>query len=241
MNVILAQQMMMASGGTATGDPHWSSVAALLHFDGADGSNIFTDEVSGNSWDAHADAAISTAESKFGGASGLFVSGLDYLSMTSKPGFLLGSNDFTLECFIYLKATATNFPGIIGKRTSSTSDANWGWGFNNSNKPFFQWSTTGSDSPFISWNNPISNTTWTHLAVVRNGSTISCYTDGVLDNSGSITGSIHGSTQIVTIARISSGSVIALNAYLDEMRITNGVARYTSNFDPPTAPFVNHA
>ena len=80
---------------------------------------------------------------------------------------------------------------------------------------------------------------WHHLAFVREGSTLSCYIDGISR------GSTSNSTNLTTLAGGSTGGPFHiggysgggnLDAYIDEVRISK-VARYTTNFDPPSLPF----
>ena len=66
---------------------------ALLHMDGADTSTTFTDE-SGKTWTANGNAQIDTAQSVFGGASGLFDGTGDYLSASDHADWQLdGGSD----------------------------------------------------------------------------------------------------------------------------------------------------
>ena len=70
---------------------------ALLHMNGVDNSTTFTDE-SGKSWTANGDAQISTSQSKFGGASGLF-DGTGGLSISDSDDFYLPA-DFTIDFWL---------------------------------------------------------------------------------------------------------------------------------------------
>ena len=82
--------------------------------------------------------------------------------------------------------------------------------------------------------NVISTNTWYHIAVVDNNGTQTIYVDGV----SKATGTSSGATQY-TFANI--GSRPANNwwytGYIDDFRITSGIARYTANFTPPTTAF----
>src|SRR5690606_11367203 len=107
-----------------TTDPHWANVVSLLHFDGSNSSTTITDET-GTSWTAYDGAAISTAQSVFGGASAFLDGGSDTIRHTSdQPDFDFGSGDFTIECRIRpssLPALVGQYRFIISKdNTSST-------------------------------------------------------------------------------------------------------------------------
>ena len=80
-----------------------------------------------------------------------------------------------------------------------------------------------------------SANTWYHIAVVRNGSNVFIYRDGVQIATSSATGSLgnyYGSFMVGL-----DGYSNPMQGYLDEFRITKGLARWTSNFTPPTTPY----
>lgn len=82
--------------------------------------------------------------------------------------------------------------------------------------------------------------TWHHIAITRNNNMLRLFFDGVLQDSKAITTSFQAPVLPLIINAIWNGSTyanFANNAYYDELRITNGVARYTANFTPPTNPF----
>jgi hypothetical protein len=63
------------------------------------------------------------------------------------------------------------------------------------------------------------------------------YRDGVNVGAGTFAGLVGNATAQYRIAETSAGSGGDFSGYIDEFRITKGVARYTANFTPPTAPF----
>ena len=77
--------------------------------------------------------------------------------------------------------------------------------------------------------------TWTHLALVKNGSTATIYVNGVSAGTDTV-GSLTNSTAPLTLGATSSGGQ-PFNGYIQDARFTNGLARYTANFTPPTAEF----
>jgi hypothetical protein len=70
---------------------------------------------------------------------------------------------------------------------------------------------------------------------VRNGSTWTYYLNGTSDGSFSYTFNVSDSTFL--LGRLGDSAAYYLNGYVDEYRVTKGIARYTANFTPPTAPF----
>jgi len=103
-------------------DPHFANVGLLLHMDGSNGSTTFTDSSpnaltvtpSGN-------AQISTAQSKFGGSSGLFDGTGDFLSPAITSALTFGTGDFTVEAWVRITASTLSFPQILTMNYGSTS------------------------------------------------------------------------------------------------------------------------
>jgi len=78
---------------------------------------------------------------------------------------------------------------------------------------------------------------WVHIAAVKNGSSIKIYENGTETGSGTLS-SIYNSGQPVSIGGLNSNSPINfLGGYIDELRISKGIARWTSDFTPPSVPY----
>ena len=215
-------------------DPNFASVSILLHFDGSNGSTTFTDS-SNNAFSVTAvgNAQISTAASKFGGASLALDGNGDYLNLPSSAAFAMGTGDFTVECWLYTSYSAaaqmfvdTVQPGTSGGATSRLYIAV------GTDQTIF----VGPFPGFLQTTGKITLSSWNHVAVVRSGSTRTVYINGVSAGSGTFTDNL--SSAYLTIGRdAASGGTIIWNGYIDDFRITKGVARYTANFTPPTAAF----
>ena len=214
-----------------------SNVSLLLLGNGSNGSTTFYDYSAYNhSVTANGDAQNSTAQKKFGLSSMLFDGNGDYVSIGDDTSFDFGSGDFTIEFWVYLNSVSGN-QNFIHKRISS-DDKNWLFLSVNSSGDLRFWATSNSSTWDIADNFSFGNTAlssgqWYHIALVRNGTEIAAYVDGT-----------KASNTITTSESISAGSydvVIGgestwwLNGYIDDLRITKGVARYTSNFTPPTS------
>ncbi|GMX59706.1 MAG: hypothetical protein MNSN_07130 [Minisyncoccus archaeiphilus] len=77
-----------------------------------------------------------------------------------------------------------------------------------------------------------------HVAISKNGSSLYCYKDGVLQGTSPFTGYSVVSSKVLRIGNtINTGYGQDLNAYLDEIRISKGVARWASDFTPPNAQY----
>jgi hypothetical protein len=186
-------------------------------------------------------AQISTSVKKYGTGSLAFDGTGDFLRPPVSPMGNLGGN-FTIEFWAYLNdqnaqdfvgtATWANYIGA-GKSGWSVSYTSSKVSFSYQNNNSYVIATTFAGTA-------LSNSTWNHIAIVRVGGTITCYVNGVASAT-----TISSSTNFVsTTYGVWVGAAgdadtygYELNGYLDDVRITNGYARYTANFTPPTAAF----
>ena len=223
--------------GTTTGDAYYPQVSALLHFDGVNGSTVITDNSKNNLYvTASNGAAISTAQSKFGGASVLFDGTNDNLTIASNSVFDFGTNDFTIEFWVYFNALSTS--RMLVER----------WTTGNANSWQIYWRSTGTSIAFLVGSSTIllqdSNTTrittgqWYHIAVTRSSSTNRLFINGTQVASATDSTSLTNSLPLAIGTQISTGTNY-LNGYIDELRITNGYARYTSNFTTSSIAFAD--
>jgi hypothetical protein len=230
------------------GDQYYPSCSLLLHCDGTNGSTTFTDNSPvTKSFTVNGNSQISTAQSKFGGASAYFDGTGDYLSTNSSNNFAFGTGNFTIECWIYSSNVSGVSPGqkgflqtsdtAGGLKTSYTSGIILVQGINASASPLngglvanVVGTWVGSSTAVISTN------TWYHIALVRNSGTSTLYVNGTSVGSGTTTGNCSGT--YLAIGGYYDTSYL-YQGYLDELRITKGVARYTTNFTPQTSEFPN--
>ena len=220
-------------------DPNFADVSLLLHGNGTNGSTTITDNSpSPKTVTAVGNAQISTAQSKFGGASMLFDGTGDFLRLPlNNSDFYFGSGNFTVEGWVYLNSTAGSQVFAHGQSDYANA-ANASWSFY----------VTGAGASalfygasFVTFNPPgVSANTWTHVAWVRDGSTVTVYRDGQSQETVNLgTATINNGTTNNTCIGATNTGLNAINGYIDDLRITKGVARYTANFTPPTAPFPN--
>lgn len=220
-----------------SGDQYFADVSLLMHMDGTNASTTFTDS-SSNAFTATAygNAQVSTTESKFGGAGGKFDGNGDYVQITSATALELGGGDWTIELWYYHDGGNQIFAGLVGKGevSSTTSDA-WSLEFGGPGLIFVPWANNNTT---VQCSLP-SNNAWHHVAVTRNGSTMRLFVDGVQESSTTVsfTISTNNSGPLVIGGGAYAPTTRSFSGYIDELRITKGVARYTANFTAPTAPF----
>ena len=212
---------------------------SLLHFDGANGSTTFTDE-SGKTWTRTGSPTISTVQKKFGSASGLFNGSGEYISTPDHADLNFGSNDFTVDTWLRFSATP-NSSGtgacqrIASKGSINAENGSWCFG-TYSDKINFAYRIGGSIVDRFSSAILIGAGAWYHLALVRTSGTIYFYLDGVSKGSAACNETLT-TTATTTIATRAGTSQEYFPGNIDEFRISNGVARWTSDFTPPKWPY----
>jgi hypothetical protein len=209
---------------------------SLLHFNGTNGSTVLTD-TAGKVWSRMGAPAISTAQSKFGGASLGLNGTTDYIAHPGCTDFEFSNGDWTVECFARSIDCATRFNCVFDFRgTDSSNNLQTGLAI--------YMGSTGDLRAYSSilqgQGGTVSNNTWHHIAVTRDGNTIRGFVDGVqaftftdtrvYTRNQLVIGQTIGGVQQTpapTVAQYFSG-------HIDEVRITKGAALYRANFVPPT-------
>jgi hypothetical protein len=200
---------------------------------GSNGSTTFTDSSSNNLASTATNATISTAQSRFGGASGSFNGSTTYLTVSpggSSP-FNVGTGDFTVELFAFISSSQPqSFPIIFSHGTGA---ANYGVIVDVSalTLSFFY----GSPRQYMALGG-FAYDTWTHLAVSRSETTLKVFADGVAQSSQTMSAQL-GNSSAMTVGAEVGGSLNKFKGYVDELRVTKGVARYTDDFSTPSAQF----
>lgn len=249
--VVCINQLTVLDGGEVgnsvvepQGDPHFANVSLLLHFDGADGATTFTDSSTNNlTVTRSGDARITTSESKFGDASVVFDGSNDMLFASDAPVLDLETGDFTIELWFFLNQLNRQHT-LAGKHSGTPAGTEWLLTVESTNRLKFQGPGSGSITQETS---PLSANVWYHVAVTRHSDTLRMFLDGQQvtaypNNSSPVpyTQNITGTGGFRVGAYQVYGSFVSvLNGYVDELRITKGIGRYTENFTPPAAPFPN--
>lgn len=219
------------------GDTHSVKVSSLLHFDGADGSTNFED-ATGKVWTPFGNVHIDTSQSVFGGSSAYFDGSGDYLSTPTDSSFNVGADDFTVEMFVRPAEISTRLQAICGKFNTNTY-APFRVELNGSNYNFLITDTgTSWVGGTATLSAPASGVgVADHVALVRLGGTFDLYVNGVKKGSRTQTGALWDNTFAFVIGVMPGYSGNNFKGHLDEFRFTKGIARYTENFTPPSAPF----
>lgn len=217
----------------------------MLHMDGSDASTTFTDSSSSaKTITVNGNAQIDTAQSVFGGASALFDGSGDYATAVDSADWYFGNGNFTIDFRIRFAGLPSSgaVAGFV-TQDSNNSNVSFACDFYNSSGGLlrFYYSTNGTNylgGYNYGWT-PTLNT-WYHVAYVRNGTSLTIYLNGVAVgtpiNIG--TSTLFDSTALLTVGGYTYGTGnFALNGWIDELRISKGIARWTSNFTPPTVAY----
>jgi hypothetical protein len=221
------QQVLVACGAAGPSDPYFSSVVALLHLNGTDGSTTFTDVI-GNTWSGGGDAQIDTAQSQFGGASLLLDGTGDYIGGPSGSPFNFGTGDFTVECFVRM-ASLTGIQQVFAGSQNGDVSIYMDGGVPAIGRRSVAVDQTGSSG--------VSVDTWTHVAWSRAAGTLRIFVAGTSVASAANGNGYDAGGGNVIVGCSTTGGAFPFNGWMDEIRITKGVGRYTSNFTPPSAAF----
>jgi hypothetical protein len=217
-------------------DPYYNNVSLLLHGDGTNGSTTIIDSSpSPKTVTAFGDAQISTAQSKFGGSSIAFDGTEDYLTVPANNDLVFGTNNFTIEGWILpTQINARNT--IVSSYPPWRGTGNWilvlvngklAWYVYPNSTFNFNWTTTTTF--------PLNQ--WSHFALTRESNNWRLFYNGIIENTAYQTVAVGNLNQLEIGRYAASPTSNLFNGYIDDLRITKGIARYTANFTPPTAPF----
>lgn len=260
----------------------------MLHCDGVDASTVFTDsETTPKTITATGNARITTVQSKFGGASGVFYgAGIDastklmlhmddvgltdsefvpktttlngaitrsatqskfggfsasfdgltqYISLADSADWFFDVGDFTIDFWMYPTLSQA---GCLFSQYVSGSDRNY-FILEADGSLFWQYTVGGVDIAIYS-SDPgvVTVNSWQHVALVRSGSSAKLFINGVSVTFSALTPI--GSSSLSDLAAPFNLGTVAGNfytGYIDEFRVSKGVARWTSNFIVPVLAY----
>lgn len=187
---------------------------------------------------AHNQAQISTAQSKFGGASAVFDGTLDYLRCYREAEWNDLANqsaNHTIEFWARFDDVTTRRQ-IIGYRNASPNSLN-GWAIEISTGSQLRVYRQGYSSYTTS---TLSTNTWYHIAVEFNGSNVKLYLDGTNEVDATLSSytDVTVDPETLFIGFNGYSGLTAFDGYIDEVRISDTI-RYGASFTPSTTPFTN--
>lgn len=220
-------------------DPYWNNVVLAMHMDDTSLSDL-----KGHAVTLAGNAARSATQSKFGGYSAAFGGNNDYLKLASSADWAFGTGDFTVEFWLSRSGDTASSPvgaGILLDFRTVEPSAQIELQLNGSGS-----STPNTVSLYVNGGVRITSTTqistaFKHVALVRASGVTRLYIDGVSEGGTYTDTNAYVAAPLTVAGRFAAVSTDyrALNGYIDDLRITKGVARYTADFAVPAEAFPN--
>lgn len=227
MPLIFIQPYTALSTGNGVGDSFFDNVTLLMHMDGVNGGTSFPD-VRGHAITV-SNVTTQSSGAKFAQSAQFAGTSTSYLSTPSATGFDFGSGDFTIEYWIKLTSIPDFAACPIGKWPTS-----WLVYMNPNGLLFYiNGGTVAVTSTSPTWNMG----EWYHIAITRQSSTWNLWVNGESVAANSNASAITAGAEPVVMGINNANARNFVAGMMDDVRITKGVARYTSTFTPPTTAF----
>lgn len=219
------------------GDPYYDNVGLLLHMEGVNGGTAFIDNSPRPKTVSRTGTAqISTTQAKFGASSARF-NGDGALIVAHSADLNLASGDFSIEFWFWPLGPGACY--LIDKDgTSGAAYPSYGVTFDAGKFTLHlgNGNNTSSLQSFSTVTTAASNA-WHHVEFTREGSTIFGFLNGVRQFSAAQTGAMVDGGKSLNIGARYNGTNFPANGFIDDLRITKGVARHTESFQPPDTAF----
>ncbi len=186
-----------------------------------------------NNYETVGNTSLVTNIEKYGNSSLYFDGTGDYLLAPASQNIVFGTGNFTIECWLYLTATGVDDGVIIENRSSGASTS--GFVFNTRGVAG-GYKINFYVGGFNITPNSVTYSSWNHIAVTRSSGTVRIFLNGVIDLTVTINTNLTNSSMTIGQSLLYANSNIT--GYIDDLRITRGVARYTANFTPTSSPFI---
>jgi hypothetical protein len=197
------------------------------------------DNTAKNNLETAGGASISTTQSKFGGSSMFFDGTGDYLVVRYNRWFGLLDNqgDFTLEGWFYRTVVGTG-QYLLSTQEFTGTYTGWALQFNSSNNAVFFCYDSGNTPQVMIGTSAITVNTWAHVAVSRYSGVTQLFVNGVSEatRTAAFANTVTQSPLVMGLRPEFGDNVYT--GYMQDVRITFGIARYTRNFTPPTTAFL---
>lgn len=227
------QTISEISAERAGGD---TTISLLLHAD--DEINTTDSSTFGHTLNNFGGIVTTSVEKKFGARSYTFNSASQYVSIDSHEGFQFGTDDFTVELW-FNPLAGGDFPVLLSTWSVSSSDAwiiHYDIAIANAKTITF-WANSAGGSPIVQ-SAALTLGNWHHIAVSRDAGTTRLFVNGVLAASSTANYNITNNSSFpLQVGHQLEFPARWVAGYLDEIRVTKGVAHYTSAFTVPSAPF----
>ena len=193
-------------------DPNFSAVKLLMHFE---------------------QPAVSASSGSFKS------SDPDWLTIADSSDFDVGSGDFTWEAWVY-PTTLSGYNGLFGKRATGSSYAPFEFALTGGGLAAWMSADGANWTTTLSGGSGMTANVWHHVMASRVSGTLYIGVDGNIVASASANFTVTTTTAGVSIGALGVATDSPFNGYIDEVRFTKGVGRYSgSTYPVPTTAFPN--
>lgn len=200
----------------------------LLHCDGANSSGTFTDSsIYAHAISTSGTARVDTGQQKFGTGS-VTLDAASYLNCGSNSDYAVGTGDFTID--FWVRFNTINTDNVLFDMTGNTFTLNYG----PNDIGGFRLTLPGTHYDFL--NNSLLISTWYHIAITRSSTSLRFFLNGAQVGAAQTSNDNVTTNQFVVGDQIVGGA--GLNGWIDEFRLTKGVARWVASFTPPSAAYL---
>jgi len=212
-----------------------AQTVSLLHFNSSvDGSLNIYDEIADKVWSIFGDTNCDTGQSVFGGTSGQFDGTGDYIQAEPHADYIFGTGDFTID----FRVRFSSLPGTSIVLVDFREDANGLF-------PTIYVDPTNKLIYLVNSGNRITGATtlaintWYHIAVARSGTSTKMFLNGTQEGSTYTDSNNYSAAghRPVAGARGLTPVTFYLPGWIDELRFSKGIARWTANFTPPASEY----
>jgi hypothetical protein len=240
-------KVVLKKDGVAATDTNIREVSLLLHGNGTNGSTTITDSsLTPKTVTAVGNAQISTAiADPFGDSTkGIlrFNANTDYFRTPVNTAFAFGSGDYTIEAWLYM-TSVTGYKTIFASGNSDGTGVSANYGVYVNGGTSLEIFNNGVGPVKINIPVSISANTWRFISISRSSSITYVHVGGILAGSGTDSFSYASSSNVRGSSSLIGrddelNAALTFAGYMDDVRITKGVARYgSSNYSIPAAPF----
>ena len=222
----------------------------MLPLNGTDGATSTSDESDiGNTVSFNGTAQLDTAQKKFGSSSLLLDGNSDWIEIPDSSNFDFANSDFTVEGWFRFSSLGNNTFFSSFANGTAASRQFYLTRFNSSGqlRLGYQFDGGANSDTSYAWSSAAIDT-WYHIALERYGTTIKVYIDGTsVISLAASTNSLQTGEDPFRIGAFNDNTtgsptiVWHFAGWVDDVRVTKGLARYQGNFTPPSAAFYTNA
>ena len=228
-DIRISDTALYTSAFTPTFSPLTTPSGTTLHIKGTDASII--DKAQANNMQIFGNVTGSTTQVKFDDTKSMYFDGTgDYIRIndTSLLRFR-GTHDFTIEAWVYKTADDVM---ILSNQDGGTDNNYISFKTDGTNTTV---QLRDANGQAFAYGAAVATNTWNHLAVSRSSGSVRVFVNGVSGTPVTITKDTPVRSTIIG-GFLMTNYISYMTGYIQDLRITKGPARYTTDFTPPTKP-----